>query len=85
MVFRKLKSAGMKIAVGSGFPHSVVESIASTLELTELVDYLSSAEKAGHGSPHPTMIVSAIKFFSLRGRRSKGREKGSSSAKSDHL
>ena len=30
-VFRKLKSAGMKIAVGSGFPQSVVEAIVSTL------------------------------------------------------
>ncbi|XP_078374883.1 phosphonoacetaldehyde hydrolase-like [Oculina patagonica] len=64
-VFRKLKSAGMKIAVGSGFPHSVVESIASALEWTELVDYLSSAEKAGHGRPHPAMILSAMKFFNI--------------------
>lgn len=64
-VFRKLKSAGMKIAVGSGFPHSVVEAIASTLQWTELVDYLSSAEKAGHGRPHPAMILSAMKFFNI--------------------
>ncbi len=64
-VFRQLKSAGMKIAVGSGFPHSVVEAIASTLEWAELVDYLSSAEKAGHGRPHPAMIHSAMKFFNI--------------------
>ena len=64
-VFRKLKSTGMKIAVGSGFPHGVVEAIASTLGWTELVDYLSSAEKAGHGRPHPAMILSAMKFFDI--------------------
>lgn len=64
-VFRKLKSAGMKIAVGSGFPHSVVETITSTLNWTELVDYLSSAEKAGHGRPHPAMILSAMKFLGI--------------------
>ena len=64
-VFRKLKSGGMKIVVGSGFPHSVVEAIASSLGWTELVDYLSSAEKAGHGRPHPAMILSAMKFFDI--------------------
>lgn len=69
-VFRKLKSAGMKIAVGSGFPHSVVEAIVSTLNWTELVDYLSSAEKAGHGRPHPAMIHSAMKFFGISDPRS---------------
>lgn len=69
-VFRKLKSAGMKIAVGSGFPHSVVEVIVSTLNWTELVDYLSSAEKAGHGRPHPAMILSAMKFFGISDPRS---------------
>ena len=69
-VFRKLKSAGMKIAVGSGFPHSVVEAIVSTLDWTELVDYLSSAEKAGHGRPHPAMILSAMKFFGITDPRS---------------
>ncbi|KAJ7379746.1 hypothetical protein OS493_014153 [Desmophyllum pertusum] len=64
-VFRKLKSTGIKIAVCSGFPHSVVESIVSTLDWTGLVDYLSSAEKAGHGRPHPAMILSAMKFFDI--------------------
>lgn len=69
-VFRKLKSAGLKIAVGSGFPHSVVEEIVSTLHWTELVDYLSSAEKAGNGRPHPAMILSAMKFFDITDPRS---------------
>ena len=68
-VFRKLKSAGMKIAVGSGFPYSVVEAIASTLGWTEVVHYLSSAEKAGHGRPHRAMILSAMKFFGISDQR----------------
>ena len=64
-VFVKLKTSEVKIAVGSGFPHSVVESIVSTLQWENLVDYLCSAEKAGHGRPHPAMIHAAMKFFDI--------------------
>ena len=64
-VFVKLKTSRVKIAVGSGFPHSVVESIVSTLQWENLVDYLCSAEKAGHGRPHPAMIHTAMKFFDI--------------------
>ena len=64
-VFLKLKTSGVKIAVGSGFPHSVVESIVSTLQWEKLVDCLCSAEKVGHGRPHPAMIHSAMKCFDI--------------------
>ena len=56
--------------LAGGFPHSVVEAIVSTLNWTKLVDYLSSAEKAGHGRPHPAMILSAMKFFGISDPRS---------------
>lgn len=69
-VFQKLKSTGAKIAVGSGFPHSVVETITDTLNWSSLVDFVCSAEKAGHGRPHPAMIHSAIKFFGIMDPRS---------------
>ena len=65
-----MKSAGAKIAVGSGFPHSVVETITDTLNWSSLVDFVCSAEKAGHGRPHPAMIHSAIKFFGIMDPRS---------------
>jgi len=64
-VFLKLKTCGVKIAVGSGFPHGVVESIVSTLQWADLVDCLCSAEKAGHGRPHPAMIHSAMNYFGI--------------------
>lgn len=64
-VFLKLKAQGVKIAVGSGFPHSVVESIVSALQWMNLVDCLCSAEKDGHGRPHPAMIHSAMKCFGI--------------------
>ena len=69
-VFYKLKAAGVKIAVGSGFPNNVVESIVSTLQWKHLVDCICSAEKVGHGRPHPAMIHSAMKCFNISDPRS---------------
>lgn len=60
-IFMKLRSNGIKVAVGSGFPHAVVEAITRNLRWTEIVDYVSSAEKEGHGRPHPAMIQAAMK------------------------
>ena len=69
-VFRQLKSRGLKIAVGSGFPHSVVESIISMLQWQDLVDCICSAEKVGKGRPHPAMIQKAMKCFGVTDPRS---------------
>lgn len=65
-VFKKLRSNGIKVAVGSGFPHAVVEAIAYNLQWTEIVDYLSSAEKEGHGRPHPAMIQAAMNYCGIQ-------------------
>ena len=64
-VFRKLKALGVKVAVGSGFPHNVVESLVATLQWKELVDCICSAEKVGYGRPHPAMIHTAMKSFNI--------------------
>lgn len=61
-IFKKLRSHGMKVSVGSGFPHSVVETIVKNLHWVDLVDYVSSAEKVGHGRPNPAMIHAAMKY-----------------------
>ncbi|XP_001630209.2 phosphonoacetaldehyde hydrolase [Nematostella vectensis] len=68
--FKYLKSKGIKIAVGSGFPHSVVESIVKTLGWSGLLDYVSSSEKEGHGRPHPAMIDAAIRACQVRDPKS---------------
>ena len=60
-IFRKLKSQNIKVAVGSGFPSSVVETIVTRLGWSHLVDYVTSAEKEGHGRPNPAMIQAAMK------------------------
>ena len=59
--FTKLSASGIKLAVGSGFPHRVVEDIVSRLGWRSVLDYVSSAEKEGHGRPHPAMILAAMK------------------------
>lgn len=68
--FRILRSKGVKISVGSGFPHSVVETIVKNLGWVGMIDYVSSAEKEGHGRPHPAMIHAAMKCCSVEDVRS---------------
>jgi phosphonatase-like hydrolase len=68
--FRILKSKGVKISVGSGFPHSVVEEIVNNLGWEGMVDYVSSAEREGHGRPNPAMIHAAMKYCCVEEVRS---------------
>lgn len=63
--FNWLIEQGVKIAVGSGFPHNVVLSLVSKLGWNELINYVSSAEQEGHGRPHPSLILSAMKHCAV--------------------
>lgn len=59
--FRALKSAGIKVCVGSGFPQSTVDTIVGTLGWRGgLVDHAFSSETLGHGRPHPAMVYAAM-------------------------
>ena len=60
--FQYLKSRGIFVGVGSGFPARVVEAIVSQLGWREngLVDYVGSAEQVGVGRPNPKMIHDAM-------------------------
>ncbi|XP_065053286.1 phosphonoacetaldehyde hydrolase-like [Rhopilema esculentum] len=64
-VFKKLKELGILIGVGSGFPHAVVVKIVQNLKWESYVDFVSSAEKEGHGRPHPHLIQSAMRDFNV--------------------
>ena len=68
--FKWLKTKGIKIALGSGFPHNVVLALVEKLGWTHLVQYVSSAEQEGHGRPHPALINSAMKHCSVIDERS---------------
>lgn len=68
-LFRELNKQNIRIAVGSGFPQKVVDNIIRTLNWTDIVDFVSSAELEGHGRPHPCLIDSAMKKFSISNAR----------------
>jgi len=68
-IFRELRRQKIRIAVGSGFPHRVVENIVKLLKWTNVVDFISSAEKEGHGRPHPCLIESAMKEYNISNAR----------------
>jgi phosphonatase-like hydrolase len=61
-LFRHLKSKGIRVGVGSGFPMKVVQAIISRLGWLdkELLDYIGSAEQIGVGRPNPKMIHDAM-------------------------
>ena len=67
--FYWLKTKGIKIAVGSGFPHNVVLALVEKLGWKNLIQYVSSAEQEGHGRPHPSLIHSAMKHCSVTDSR----------------
>ena len=58
--FHWLKTKGIKIAVGSGFPHNVVLSLVEKLGWKNLIQFVSSAELEGHSRPDPSLIHSAM-------------------------
>ena len=64
-VYRYLRAKDSKIAIGSGFPHKVVENIVHRLKWNNLIDFVSSAEKEGKGRPNPALIQSAMKLFEI--------------------
>ena len=68
-VFQQLNKQNIRIGIGSGFPQKVVNNIVKALNWTNIVDFVSSAEMEGHGRPHPCLINSAMKKFSITDAR----------------
>jgi phosphonatase-like hydrolase len=66
-LFGDLKSRGIGVGVGSGFPARVVDAIVEKLGWLEngLVDYVGSAERVGAGRPNPKMIHEAMKQLNV--------------------
>jgi HAD superfamily hydrolase (TIGR01549 family) len=60
--FAFLQRRRIRVAIGSGLPHALAESLAVRLGWLEkrLVDFVTSAEAAGAGRPDPAMIRSAM-------------------------
>jgi phosphonatase-like hydrolase len=65
--FRFLKSRGIRIGVGSGFPTEIVDRIVAHMGWAKkgLLDYTASAEQIGVGRPDPGMIYHAMKRLTI--------------------
>ena len=66
-LFRYLKSRGIHVGVGSGFPMQVVQGFVSQLGWLDkgLLDYVGSAEQIGVGRPNPKMILDAMEQLNI--------------------
>jgi len=66
-VFQFLKDSEVKIAVSTGFPYTVADSIVKHLRWEEegLIDYWTCSELVGASRPNPAMIFEAMKQFKI--------------------
>ncbi len=66
-VFQSLKSNGIRIGVGSGFPEEIVYAIVDRFGWQQkgLIDYVGTVEKTGAGRPDPKMIYDIMAQFSV--------------------
>ncbi len=55
-VFAELRSAGMKIALNTGFNRAIVDVILTRLGWTKAVDATIASDESPRGRPHPDMI-----------------------------
>jgi len=66
-LYKKLKDKGVYIAIATGFPDEITESLISNLGWLDrgYVDLVVSSEKAGGGRPSPNMINFALRSAGL--------------------
>jgi phosphonatase-like hydrolase len=55
-VFVKLRQAGIKVALNSGFGRAIIDAILHRLGWTNAVDAVIASDEAPRGRPHPDMI-----------------------------
>jgi len=67
-IFQFLKDSEVKIAVSTGFPYTVADSIVKHLRWEEkgLIDYWTCSESVGVSRPNPAMIFEAMKLFEIQ-------------------
>jgi phosphonatase-like hydrolase len=65
--FRFLRSRGVGVGVGSGFPRELIEAVVANLQWGErgLLDYVESTGTIGAGRPDPGMIRDVMSRFAI--------------------
>lgn len=64
-VLRKLRAAGIKVGLNTGYPRVVAERLLTKLNLWPEVDELVVADDVGFGRPYPYMIHHLMRRFAL--------------------
>ncbi len=66
-VFRRLRTAGIKVALDTGFSRDIVEVILDRLGWNnpELVNLTVTSDDVPRGRPHPDMIVKAMEALAV--------------------
>lgn len=59
------KRAGLKTAIASSSPMSLIKSVVSRFGLEETFDCIHSAEKEEYGKPHPAVFISTAKKLNV--------------------
>jgi phosphonatase-like hydrolase len=66
--FLELRKRGVKVAINTGFPYIIAETIINRLQWREkgLIDYLIGSDQVEFGRPHPLMIQHIMKELDVR-------------------
>ena len=66
--FLELRKRGVKVAINTGFPYIIAETIINRLQWREkrLIDYLIGSDQVEFGRPHPFMIQHIMKELDVR-------------------
>ncbi|KAL6076234.1 PhnX protein [Balamuthia mandrillaris] len=61
----KLRAAGIKVALNTGYPRHVADGLISMLDLSSHIDGSIVAEEVGKGRPYPYMIQSLMRKLDI--------------------
>ena len=64
--FENLRMNGIKIALNTGYPINIQESIINKLNMNQFIDGYISSEEVSHGRPYPYMINSLMDRFNIQ-------------------
>ena len=64
--FEKLRKSGLKIALNTGYPVDIQESIIDHLGMKEMIDGYISSEQVNYGRPYPYMIHHLMEQFNIK-------------------
>jgi len=64
-VFAKLRQAGVKVALNSGFSRQIVDAILQRLGWVQAIDASMASDEVSRGRPHPDMIRALMARLSV--------------------